>query len=238
VFKLKAAPTGRRLSAKTDLQPSKPSTLRVLSEGSAAIKKVVTFEGNKDKDTRIETFGSERFRQLVLRLWNEPDTDTKRSKTSDSWIHLPNCLIRLHHELRQHLFVPSLEDEHVRHDELGNRRITLVLDQDGNDTWLNDTWQYDANSARSLEYNFTGATCFEIAPKLAHDTAEPEGEDRTAQKAVTFSVPVEPTPEERRLHELTHLPFRSWCSTCVKAKSKQSHSHATKEIQPVIQVDY
>ena len=53
-----------------------------------------------------------------------------------------------------------------------------------------------------------------------------------------MSVPVEPTPEERRLHELTHLPFRSWCSTCVKAKSKQSHSHATKETQPVIQVDY
>ena len=51
-------------------------------------------------------------------------------------------------------------------------------------------------------------------------------------------MPTEPTQEERELHELTHLPFRSWCSTCVKAKSRQSHSLPIKNSQPVIQLDY
>ena len=30
-------------------------------------------------------------------------------------------------------------------------------------------------------------------------------------------LPKEPSIEERRAHELTHLPARSWCETCVKS---------------------
>ena len=30
-------------------------------------------------------------------------------------------------------------------------------------------------------------------------------------------LPKEPSTEERRAHELTHLPARSWCETCVKS---------------------
>ena len=103
---------------------------------------------------------------------------------------------------------------------------------------MNDTWQYDESSKRDLGETFVGATCFELATQLVYTDAQPEGEDFTAQKPKTFPVPVEPTSEERRLHELTHLPFRSWCSTCVRAKSKQSHSLPVKDSQPVIQVDY
>ena len=43
---------------------------------------------------------------------------------------------------------------------------------------------------------------------------------------------------ERKGHELTHLPFRSWCPACVKAKSKRNHSRALKTKQPIIQLDY
>ena len=34
-----------------------------------------------------------------------------------------------------------------------------------------------------------------------------------------------------------HLPFRSWCSTCVKAKPRESHAHPSST-SPVIQLDY
>ena len=36
--------------------------------------------------------------------------------------------------------------------------------------------------------------------------------------------PGQPTAEERRLHELTHCPFRSWCDACVKGQAKNAPS--------------
>ena len=36
-------------------------------------------------------------------------------------------------------------------------------------------------------------------------------------------IPKEPTPTERRLHNLTHLPTRAWCDVCVMCKSKDDH---------------
>ena len=33
--------------------------------------------------------------------------------------------------------------------------------------------------------------------------------------------PREPTKEERRIHELSHLPFRNWCRHCVRGKGKE-----------------
>ena len=57
------------------------------------------------------------------------------------------------------------------------------------------------------------------------------------------SVPRQPTKQERILHELTHLPFRSWCSFCVSCKSKMDSLHHVnpqpeRREYPVIQLDY
>ena len=57
-------------------------------------------------------------------------------------------------------------------------------------------------------------------------------------KARGLRQPKEPTWQERQLHELTHLPFRSWCPLCVQTKSKDDHHKLQKDKQPVIQVDY
>ena len=45
----------------------------------------------------------------------------------------------------------------------------------------------------------------------------------------------DPTEQQRAVHNLTHLPYRSWCEHCTKAKSQ-----STRQIdkQPVIQIDY
>ena len=51
-------------------------------------------------------------------------------------------------------------------------------------------------------------------------------------------TPAEPTPHERALHELTHIPYRTWCSHCVRAKAKQNASHTIVDKAPVIQLDY
>ena len=51
-----------------------------------------------------------------------------------------------------------------------------------------------------------------------------------------------PRPARRLEHELTHLPFRSWCEFCVKGRAK-SNAHLRnrdKESQkvPTISIDY
>ena len=46
-----------------------------------------------------------------------------------------------------------------------------------------------------------------------------------AQPARPGNVPVLPSESEVEQHELTHLPFRSWCRHCVRAKGKESPHH-------------
>ena len=55
-----------------------------------------------------------------------------------------------------------------------------------------------------------------------------------------LKVPGEPSEHERRLHELTHLPYRDWCEHCVRSKGRQSHAVKKKknDRQPVIQIDF
>ena len=42
-------------------------------------------------------------------------------------------------------------------------------------------------------------------------------------------LPYSPSKEERRMHRITHWPFRSWCPKCVMGKSRESpHTFKTK----------
>ena len=55
--------------------------------------------------------------------------------------------------------------------------------------------------------------------------------------------PGDPTPEERAQHELTHLPFRSWCRFCVMGRGRQEgHFRQSKkessDNMPEISLDY
>ena len=53
-----------------------------------------------------------------------------------------------------------------------------------------------------------------------------------------LKIPGEPSESERRLHELTHLPYRDWCEHCVKSNLPQSHAVEKNDRQPVIQIDF
>ena len=52
-----------------------------------------------------------------------------------------------------------------------------------------------------------------------------------------------PTKEEVKTHMVNHIPFRSWCSHCVKGKAHSNPHRRTKAIEggirePVVSVDY
>ena len=69
-----------------------------------------------------------------------------------------------------------------------------------------------------------------------------EEEDEEALRPKGVSTPSSPSRQERREHELTHLPFRSWCDCCVKGKCNADQKRATGKLAeseiPVVSFDY
>ena len=56
-------------------------------------------------------------------------------------------------------------------------------------------------------------------------------------------APVQPSERERKLHEVTHLPFKRWCAFCVMGKSRANMKYpsdpidASARTNPTVQVD-
>ena len=57
----------------------------------------------------------------------------------------------------------------------------------------------------------------------ALDTSEDEHRPQEALRAKGVKAPVQPTPQERAEHELTHLQYRSWCTTCAQSECRHDH---------------
>ena len=74
------------------------------------------------------------------------------------------------------------------------------------------------NHSYSLDEVEVEACAFPLdaAPRVAGEGHEAEEElAEEAQVPKQAREPGEPTDEERKRHETTHLPFRSWCRYCV-----------------------
>jgi hypothetical protein len=54
--------------------------------------------------------------------------------------------------------------------------------------------------------------------------------------AMTKLLPKEPSDEERRSHELTHLPYRSWCYSCVAGTSKEDPHKRQAKVYTIAEV--
>ena len=149
--------------------------------------------------------------------------------------------IRLHRVPRSTLFAPGeqLQGGPLLSD-LSGVRVTITLDDYHGTAIQEDDWTSEVETSSACEM-IQGATCFEKKDLLVHEVpevADPDLYESAARRPKGLPAPGEPTLTERREHELTHLPFRSWCPTCVRAKSKQNHSRTLKTKQRVIQLDY
>ena len=61
---------------------------------------------------------------------------------------------------------------------------------------------------------------------------------REIQPARGLPVPRQPSQHEREEHELTHLPFRAWCKTCVAAKARQAYHTKQPDRRDCLQLDF
>ena len=57
-----------------------------------------------------------------------------------------------------------------------------------------------------------------------------------------LSIPTPPSREEEERHEVSHIPFRSWCTACVRGKAKQMPCRRLPKDRddgiPVVALDY
>ena len=74
---------------------------------------------------------------------------------------------------------------------------------------------------------------------------DPMDDDRVLVESGTEMTPVphEPSEFEKQKHNLTHIPFQPWCTSCVKGKAQaEPHKRTERIIEdselPVIQSDY
>ena len=74
---------------------------------------------------------------------------------------------------------------------------------------------------------------------------DPMDDDRVLVESGTEMTPVphEPSEFKKQKHNLTHIPFQSWCTSCVKGKAQAEPHKRTERITedselPVIQCDY
>ena len=77
-----------------------------------------------------------------------------------------------------------------------------------------------------------------LASRLRHALQLPDYDIAEGRKATGLSVPKEPTPQDRFLHELIQLLIRNRCTHCLRAKSKQDRSTHFAGRLPATEVDY
>ena len=73
------------------------------------------------------------------------------------------------------------------------------------------------------------------------DTIDLE-DDEVIQRGVPMPAPIVPKKAKIEIHNLTHLPYRSWCPHCVAARRPNSHhrksSRSSRRTMPLVIADY
>ena len=245
VFQLKTVPTFRHHSKappdNTAVPKEEPEDTEVQS--STVRNPVRNSQGSPDLNTdhgrtlnqKLMTFRNlddTEFHKVLLELFETPETETGELRTSDCWIHTPAAWIRFHHVPRRTLYVP--EETDVPHDCLGSHRLTLFYETSTGQ--YEDQWNMDSN--RDVGFVWTGLTLFQTSNCIPDTVVEQETHEKAARDTKTLHRSNEPTEQQRATHNLTHLPYRSWCEHCVKAKSHEKQSKRQTDKQPVIQIDY
>eukprot|EP00971_Amphidinium_carterae_P350019 6491346-Amphidinium_carterae.1 len=78
-------------------------------------------------------------------------------------------------------------------------------------------------------------------PSKPTTLSDGEVEDISQQATIPKQLrqPPQPTKQDQEQHRITHMPYRSWCPICVKAKGHSvHHRHGGLKEQSLIQLDH
>ena len=242
-FPLQSLPTARRLTGKQSTIARPPIQEASVPAKKPHLKAQPSADIGQDDYSRsvkeLTTGELEEAKEIVERRLCMSDPETGGPFGHDEWYLTPKFDIRIHHEWRNCLYVPDETDSAAPSKELlGNERHTLAVFLNGRLQWIHDHWADPEAAATEFPEPFKGATIFRRQSQQFLEESNPDIPEMSAQRPKGLYVPKQPTADEIREHELTHLPFRSWCEICVRSKSKQNQSRAISVRQPVIQVDY
>ena len=127
------------------------------------------------------------------------------------------------------LYIPQQTDNGQDITGLTTERTTMVRPTNRTRWYrIDDDWTTKRQA--TLDQEWTGLTNFEETTTYKDEyITDDVGEQQEARKAKGLPAPQQPTAQERLEHELTHLPYRSWCSACVQARVGQTTTETTQQ---------
>ena len=145
---------------------------------------------------------------------------------------------RAHIQPRSELYIPQQTQHGPDIAKLKPDRVSFMNPQGGTRMAMFDE-QWTSQQRRATGKTSTGSTNFEEETTYKEEYIT--GEEDTQQAALPakgIKAPQQPTGQERREHNLTHLPYRSWCSICVESKGRANNhpQQKTSKLQ-VVQCD-
>jgi hypothetical protein len=81
---------------------------------------------------------------------------------------------------------------------------------------------------RSEQLGSVGQEEDEVIEEGVQETLEGEEVQHGERKTAKLNDPKEPSSEERKTHEMTHLPFRRWCRHCIRGRGKEAAHYKRK----------
>jgi hypothetical protein len=158
--------------------------------------------------------------------------------TGDYWIKEGHLWKRVHNIPRTNLYVPQQTHDGPDVSQLLPTRQAIVKPTSGARGYrIDDGWT--TKTFAKLNQAWIGSTNFEVGQTYKDEYfEEQEEEQQPAAKATGLKTPDQPTPQERAEHELTPLPFRSWCPTCVQSKGRSASHPKQQSRSPVVQFDF
>ena len=169
-------------------------------------------EGKTDETSALEAH-----KKAVVRQLSVDDPARGGPFVHDFWTELPTYWVRIHNELSDLTVMPG----ETQIPGFSGERITIMVNPETFAVAVEEPELWREN--REVEMQ-------EIPPEGEHDFA--------GQKPKRLPIPKGPTETETLEHNLTHLPFRSWCPLFVQSKPRQDHSQKLSLRQPVIQMDF
>jgi hypothetical protein len=158
----------------------------------------------------------------------------------DYWYREGHFWKRVHNVPRMELYVPQQEDDGPDVTKLLPERQTIIKPTHEEREFLyEDDWTKEGS--KQWTRHWTGSSNFEEDISYKYEYFEDDAQEaQQATKARAIPAPKQPTPQERMEHNLTHLPYRTWCPICTKSKGRaDSHPQQQQQSkQPVVQADF